>query len=84
VTFRLGARTIEVSNGLLKLLLAVGVIVGGIFGAGRLIERMSHDHRFLMYQLCRVEVRMGMETPDECTKARASATQAAETAVAER
>jgi len=84
MTLRLGAYTIDLSAGVLKILLAVGVILGGIFGAGRLLERMSHDHRFLMHEMCRVEVRMGMDAPDECDRTRANATQAAETAVVQR
>jgi len=58
------------------------LVIGGVlFTAGRLAERMSHDHRFLIYELCRVEVRMGMDVPDECDRIRSNQTQAGETPV---
>ena len=61
------------------------VVVGGvIFAAGGVVYRMNYQHGWLMHEICRVEIRMGMDSPYECTAIRGNATQASETAVVQR
>lgn len=43
--------------------------------AGALYSRVSEEHRFLMYEMCRIEDHQGMALPHECVAIRANRTQ---------